>query len=114
MTGIENIVIGDLINPATIPGAIFYAVLVSTLAILASRTVRRLVRHMMGRGERSSSDRTVLTFLSRLAQVASYIIAAILYCHLLRPCGRWARQFSPRRARHRSSWGWRLRTHWAT
>jgi small conductance mechanosensitive channel len=83
MTGIENVLIGDIVNPATLPGAIFYAVLSSALAIMASTIVRRLVRRLMKKDHRPSADRTAIMFLSQLAQVSSFIVAAILYCHLI-------------------------------
>lgn len=64
MTGIENILIGDIVNPATLPGAIFYAVLFSALALMASATVRRLVQRLVDLDRRPSADRTAIMFLS--------------------------------------------------
>jgi small-conductance mechanosensitive channel len=83
MTGIENFLISDIVNPATLPGAIFYALVFSALAVMASTTVRRLVRRVMGKDHRPSADQTVIMFLSQFAQVACFIVAAILYCHLI-------------------------------
>lgn len=83
MTGIENILVGDIINPATLPGAIFYGFLFSTIAIAASTAVGRLVRRLVQKDHRPSADRTVIMFVSQFAQVASFIVAAILYCHLI-------------------------------
>jgi small-conductance mechanosensitive channel len=83
MTGIENILIADIVNPATLPGAIFYALIFFTLAVLASHFVRRLMRRIVGKNRRPSSDQTVIVFLSQFVQVAAFVIAAMLYCHLI-------------------------------
>jgi small-conductance mechanosensitive channel len=83
MTGIENVLIGDIVNPATLPGALFYAVLFSALAVIASTTVRKLVRRLVEKDHRPPADKTTILFLSQFAQVASFIVATILYCHLI-------------------------------
>jgi small-conductance mechanosensitive channel len=83
MTGFENILIGDIVNPSTWLGAIFYGLLFTILAIMVSSIVRRLARRTAGKNRRPSSDQTVIIFLSQLAQVFSFIIAAIFYCHLI-------------------------------
>jgi small conductance mechanosensitive channel len=83
MTDIETILIIDILNPATLPGAIFYAGLFSVLALVASTIVRRIVRRLIERNQRPSADRTAILFLSQLAQVTFFIVAAILYLHLV-------------------------------
>jgi small-conductance mechanosensitive channel len=80
---IESILLADIVNPATLPGAFFYALLFSTLAVMASAAVRRLVRRLIEKAHRPSADRTTVMFVSQFAQVTSFVVAAILYCHLI-------------------------------
>jgi small-conductance mechanosensitive channel len=83
MIDIETILIKDIFNPATLPGAIFYAGLFLILAIITSTIIRRIVRQLIEHSQRPSADRTAIVFLSQLAQVASFLVAAILYLHLV-------------------------------
>ena len=71
----------DYVNPATLPGAIVYAVVFLALALLAGRLVHTLVQRSMKR----ASDPTGFRFVDQLLQVAIFIIAAILYAQLVPP-----------------------------
>ncbi len=83
MIDIETILIQDVLNPATLPGAIFYAGLFLILATITSTIVRRIVHRFLEQDHRPSADRTAVVFLSQLVQVASFLVAAILYFHLV-------------------------------
>ena len=50
---------------------------------MASATVRKLVQRLVDLDRRPSADRTAIMFFSQFARVASFIVAAILYCHLI-------------------------------
>ena len=71
----------DFINPATLPGAIVYAVLFLALAFLTSRLVHILVQRSMKR----ASDPTGFNFVDQLLRVVIYIIMGILYAQLVPP-----------------------------
>jgi small conductance mechanosensitive channel len=83
MTGFENILIKDILNPSTLEGAIFFALLFLLLSIIFSTLLRRVLRQLIRRDHRPSADRTAILFLGQLAQVLIFLIAAILYFHLV-------------------------------
>lgn len=78
-----NIILASLLDPETLAGAIFYAVLLIVLAIITSFAVRRFLHRLVARGQRSKGDRTAITFISQLTQVAIFVIACILYFHII-------------------------------
>jgi hypothetical protein len=47
MTGFENILIEDILNPSTLEGAIFFALLFLLLAIVVSTILRRIMRQLI-------------------------------------------------------------------
>jgi len=71
----------DFINPATLPGAIVYAVVFLVLAFLAGRLVHILVKRSMKR----ASDPTGFSFVDQLLQVIIFIVVMILYAQLVPP-----------------------------
>jgi small conductance mechanosensitive channel len=83
MTGFENILIEDILNPSTLEGAIFFALLFLLLAIVVSTILRRIMRQLIRRDHKPSADRTAMLFLGQFAQVLVYLVAAILYLHLV-------------------------------
>ncbi len=76
----------DYINPATLPGAIVYAVVFLAAAFLASRLVHLLMRRSMSR----ASDPTGFRFIDQLLQVTVFIVVVILTHNWCRPCAPWA------------------------
>ncbi len=83
MLDFETILIKDLLNPATFPGAIFYAVLFFILALIASTIVKRIIFRLIDPDHKPSADRTAVIFLSQFARAASFLIAVIMYLHLV-------------------------------
>ena len=83
MTDFENIIIGNILNPSTAEGAVFFALLFLVLSILISSILRRILHRFIKRDHRPSADRTTILFLGQLAQVMIFLIAAILYFHLI-------------------------------
>jgi small-conductance mechanosensitive channel len=71
--------IEDFINPATLPGAIAYALVFVLLAILGGRVMHLLVRRAM----KQASDPTGFSFVDQLLQVIIFIIAVVLYAQLV-------------------------------
>jgi small-conductance mechanosensitive channel len=71
----------DFINPATLPGAIVYALLFLGLAFLITRLVHMLIKRSMQR----ATDRTGFIFVDQLLQVTIFIIVTILYAQLVPP-----------------------------
>jgi small-conductance mechanosensitive channel len=78
MPFIENI-LNNLLDPRTVPGAIFYAVLFFTVAVFVARLARLFAR----RSARHFSDLTALNFVAQLLQVLVFLVALILYAQLV-------------------------------
>ena len=69
----------DLLNPSTLPGlvswgAIFFLAATS-IVVLIRRTARRIAAHL--------TDVTAVRFVSALAPVLTYLVAFVLYAHLV-------------------------------
>jgi small conductance mechanosensitive channel len=75
--------LAGLFDPDTLPGAITYAVLFFILALVASLIVRRSIRRLLIRPHRPTVDRTAIAFVSQLLQVSVFVVATILYFHLI-------------------------------
>jgi small conductance mechanosensitive channel len=83
MTGLENFLSTDILNPATLPGAVSYALLFALLAIVASSLIRRMARRFMKAERRRLADTSAVLFLSQLGQAIVWIVATVLYFHLV-------------------------------
>jgi len=68
-----------ILNPKTVPGALFYAVIFLAAALFAGRLARLFAR----RSARHLSDVTALNFVVQFLQVVIFLIALILYAHLI-------------------------------
>ena len=68
-----------LLDPTTLAGAAFYAVLAFVLASIVVLVIRRFSRRL----EHRLSDVTVLRFVSLFAQMLVYLAALVLYAHLI-------------------------------
>ena len=79
MTVFERIILGEFINPATLVGAIFYAVVFFLLAWLGTR----LLRLTMSRLEGGLLDRTTTRFFRPMGTTLIWILSFILYSHLI-------------------------------
>jgi small-conductance mechanosensitive channel len=69
----------DLLNPSTPIGAVFWAVLFFLGATLLAALIRRAARRI----EQHLSDRTGLRFVSAFVQLLAFLVAFILYAHLV-------------------------------
>jgi moderate conductance mechanosensitive channel len=80
MTLLEYVV-RDFLVPTTVIGAFFYAAVAFGVAVVAARLVRVVATH----SERHLTDVTALRFVVQLLQVCAFIVAFILYMHLVPP-----------------------------
>jgi small-conductance mechanosensitive channel len=74
-------VVRDFLVPTTVIGALFYGVVCLCMAVIAARLIR-VVAH---RSERHLTDVTALRFVVQLLQVFAFVMAFILYTHLIPP-----------------------------
>jgi len=72
---------GDFLNPATLPGAILYAVVFVALAVGLGRVAHLVVTRSM----RRASDPTGFRFVDQLLQLVIFIVMLILYAQLVPP-----------------------------
>jgi small-conductance mechanosensitive channel len=71
----------DLLNPATLPGAIVYALVFLGIALLAARLIHLAIKRAM----RHASDPTGFHFVDQLLRVLVFLVAVILYAQLVPP-----------------------------
>ncbi len=71
----------DFLNPATLPGAIVFAVFFLGLALVLARLVHLLVQRSMKR----ATDPTGFRFVDQLLRLLIFIVMAILYAQLVPP-----------------------------
>ena len=79
MAVLTRILSGEFINPATLLGAIFYALLFIVLAWLGARSLRLTLMRL----EDGLLDRTTARFLRRMGLTLIWVLALILYAHLI-------------------------------
>jgi small conductance mechanosensitive channel len=83
MTVLEEYFSKSLFNPGALPGALFYGLVFLVLATIVIRLVRLAVAETLKRDHKQLIDPTVVTFLMQLAQFGIYLLAFILYAHLI-------------------------------
>jgi small-conductance mechanosensitive channel len=74
-----NEILDNLLDPKTLPGGLFYAVIFLTAALVFGRIARVFAR----RSAKHFSDVTAVNFVSQFLQVLVFIFALILYAHLI-------------------------------
>lgn len=77
-----ELIVKNLINPATLLGALFYALVIGTLAWLAGRLLRAAIHRFVER-RKCAVDRTAINFLGQVAQVVVFVLAFLSYAHLV-------------------------------
>ena len=73
----------NLLNPATLAGALFYALIFLVLAILLARLLKLGVRRILHEDTHHHLDQTSLLFFTQLSQIVIFIVAFTLYAHLV-------------------------------
>ncbi|MBV6522903.1 MAG: hypothetical protein MNPFHGCM_03053 [Gemmatimonadaceae bacterium] len=79
MNQFGNAVLGDMFNPRSVAGAIFFGALFLALASVVGLLIRRSARYVEGH----LSDVTALRFVSTFAQALAFLIGFVLYAHLI-------------------------------
>lgn len=79
MKALERILSGEFVNPGTLFGVIFYALVFLGLAWLSLRSLRLALERLEG----GLLDRTTVKFLQRMGDALVWAIAVILYAHLI-------------------------------
>ncbi|MBX7114030.1 MAG: mechanosensitive ion channel family protein [Myxococcaceae bacterium] len=72
----------DLLNPATTPGALAYGLVFLFMAMLAARLVGVWSHHVASRPT-LFVNRTSATFIAQLLRIGAFLMAAILYSHVV-------------------------------
>jgi small conductance mechanosensitive channel len=73
----------DLLSPRTLAGAVTYGLVLLAAAWIVARALRIAVGQALARVDRAMVDRTSVTFLTQLAQIAIYVFALTFYAHLI-------------------------------
>ncbi len=68
-----------VVDPKTLVGAVFWALIFTTVAVILTVAIRRAARRL----EPHLSDLTGLRFVTALAQVLAYLVSFVLYAHLV-------------------------------
>lgn len=73
----------QILDPATWVGALLFAAVFVAGAFLIARAIRRLAGRVVAKDKDSRIDRTAVHFCVRLAQAAVFLVALLLYAHLV-------------------------------
>lgn len=73
----------DLLDPGAAPGAVVYALAFILAAWGFARMLRAAVARLLARVEGARVDRTGTVFLAQLGEAGIYILAIVLYAHLV-------------------------------
>jgi small-conductance mechanosensitive channel len=79
MTPLERILSGEFVNPGTLFGVIFYALVFLLVAWLSLRSLHVTLERLEG----GLLDHTTVNFLRRMGDVLVWVLALILYAHLI-------------------------------
>jgi small-conductance mechanosensitive channel len=71
--------LSDFFDPSNILGVVTYGVLLLLLAMLGSR----LVKVVASQGKAHFTDRTALNFVTQFLRVCVFLVAFIVYCHVI-------------------------------
>ena len=78
-----KLILAEIFDPTTLLGGLFYAVIFLVLAFLLSSIIRKYTQKIITREQRHPNDQTAIMFIAQLLQVGSFVVAAILYFHLI-------------------------------
>ncbi len=83
MEKLKQFVEAQVLDPSTLLGAIFYAAVFVTAAWALGWLLKSSVTRAMERDHRGMVDRTAAPFVVQLLRVLMYVIALLLYAHLV-------------------------------
>lgn len=73
----------EIYDPNTVLGVRFYAVIFLVLAFFISRIIHRYAQKLLAREQTHPSDQTAILFIAQLLLAGCFVVAAILYFHLI-------------------------------
>lgn len=76
-------ILRDLYNPATALGGLVYAVVFFLAAWLVNHSIRKAIDSVLRRDHEERIDRTAVHFVRKLAHIAVYLLAFLLFAHLI-------------------------------
>jgi small conductance mechanosensitive channel len=76
-------ILRDVVSPATWVGALFYGAVFLVGSLLVARVIRRAVGVVLAKDEEVRIDRTTAHFSVRFAQAAVFLLALLIYAHLI-------------------------------
>ncbi len=79
MTTVERLFNGEFVDPSTLFGVIFYALVCLALAWVGLRSLRITLAQLEG----GLLDRTTVRFLHRMGEAFIWVLALILYAHVI-------------------------------
>jgi small-conductance mechanosensitive channel len=79
MDSVQDRFLSRLLNPTSLSGGLIYALLFLGMAII----VARLIRVFAARSKEHLPDVTAINFVAQLLQVIVFLVAFILYAHLV-------------------------------
>jgi small conductance mechanosensitive channel len=74
---------GHLLDPKTLPGQLFYGVVIAAAAWLAGRAVNLAIHRYLDDVQAAGADATGIRFLARFGKLVVYIVAFVSYAHLV-------------------------------
>jgi small conductance mechanosensitive channel len=83
LTYINNYGLNSIFNPATILGAIFYAVIIIALSFILRNLLQLAVNRYLNKVKTADMDPTAARFLGQLVTVLVFVIALIFYTRLI-------------------------------
>jgi len=86
MKSFDSFLSRDFVHPDTLVGALFYALFFLIGAYGVATLIRKAIHRFVARQSSQNKmlmDRTLVQFLGELAQVAVYILAFVIYAHVI-------------------------------
>lgn len=85
MAQVERILATDVVNPATLPGAVFYAIVFGVMARIGNAMLQFSMRRIIERRAPGAAERATMLFVGQLAGIGLYAVAVVLYAHWIPP-----------------------------
>lgn len=83
MKSLESVVLADLLDPATLGGALAYLLAFVVLGWLGHRALRFGAQQLFQREHRYHVDKTLISYASRLLGIGLDVVLLTLYAHLV-------------------------------
>lgn len=80
---LDQIKMGGFVDPATLQGAVLYAVIFAFLAWLVGRALRLAVQRVLLHDKHDHVDRMAFKFIAKLIRYCVYVFAFVSYAHFV-------------------------------